>query len=44
MQTKEKEKELIEVLRAYRKAYPKSRQLLYYAQQLFDELCENDED
>lgn len=37
----EKERELIEAIRNYRRAYPNSYpELLYYAQELFDELTD----
>lgn len=37
----EKEEELIEAIRNFRKSYPRGNpQLLWYAQQLFDEMVE----
>lgn len=37
----EKEEELIEAIRNFRKSYPRGNpQLLWYAQQLFDEMME----
>lgn len=37
----DKEKDLIEAIRNYKKAYPNGQQeLLYYAQRLFDELID----
>lgn len=41
MKLSDKEEELIAAIRNYRSAYPDSkRQLLYYAQQVFDELLD----
>lgn len=40
----EKEADLIRLIRNLRKVYPPSQQLLYYAQQLFDELIEGNEE
>lgn len=43
MKLTKKEEELIAAIRNYRTAYPDSRlQLLYYAQQVFEELLDED--
>ncbi len=43
MELTTKEKELIEMIRNYRKTYPRSEQLEYYIQFLFDELMDADD-